>query len=649
MMIKKLPIAAALSSLLALSGCGSDSDSNSSPAPATPVDDNGKLHSALEVAVTPKSSLEGTINVYLGRWYPCSDLHREMCTDDAPEVLPLLGLNGEYAKGNADGSYNKKYNRTTVAPAPGADDYTMQIDAADLKSFAAESVRNDIFVAGHYSALDVLLYVASIRDDFEVTLGDFNEEMNTFEFTTSFDANNDGDFDDADDYKDSKNWYAAMLYSGGDAKKSNGIPALEPLYERMDELWVKDSMHLRFQPESDVMVERREQSLKAEVERFNANGGKVVLPELRVLFEGDSSYQVVAQNIEVKPYNLRPDVFQQDVITVLDVVLTAHDEYGVKFGVNFWPTIATNSDVGAYAVTSIDDNRAHGFYGWILYRGEDFTSKDFNFYKPNLEWPLATDLQTNASFASACEFLRDDNGALDDAAAQLCIDEWFNMFGGRNTHRMADTVPMVMPHEYVQFEWFSNMENAWEMAHRNYVPSDSKLIADIDDAIAPLDNTHFGWEIADCGLCHSIDNIHLNGDSPILPSSAEPYFCASCHGSNGAPEGHGEEARCFWCHSNDKLMANHGEASQPMYFDDVECSGTTKAKGINIDGLVGPCADAVKQTSPSWHREIKDIADNSSAYIELELDKRITYGNSDWRTSESFPDPLSCMTCHPNK
>ncbi|USD37312.1 hypothetical protein [Ferrimonas sp. SCSIO 43195] len=652
---KKMPAAIALLSLLALSGCGSDSDSSSDP--QRPIADTDKVHESLEVAVTPKSELEGTINVYLGHWYPCSDLHPEMCTQDADlNDLPAIGVHGDendpnrltYGRGNSNGTYNKEHNRLTARPAAGADDYSMKISAAELKRFAAESVRSDLFIPGHYSALDVVLYVSSIRDDFEVTLGEFNEEMNTYEFTTSFDANNDGDYDDEGDYKDSKNWYASMLYSGGDAKKSNGQPTLEPFYDRMDELWVKEGMHIRFQPESSIMTARRQQTLRAEVARFHAAGDKVVLPELRVDFGDGRGPQVVAQNVEVKPHNLRPDVFQKGVITVLDVALTAHDEYGVKFGVTFWPTIATNADVGSYAVTAIDEQRAHGFYGWTLYRGEDFTSNDF-FYHPNKEWPVAKDVQTDAEFGRVCEFLRDDDGNLNQAAAQECIDNWFNLFGGKNTHRMADTVPMVMPQQYVMFEWFANMENAWEMAHRNYGPDGQFPIYDIERAVAPLDENHFGWKVADCAQCHSLDNIHLNGDSPTLPEQSEPYYCASCHGSNGAPVGHGEEARCFWCHSEDKLMPNHGEASQKMYFDDTECSGVTKQKKIDIGGYYGPCADAVKTASPDFHREVKDFADNSTFYRLLPAEKRITYGNNDWRTSESFPDPYSCMTCHPNQ
>ncbi|TKB56513.1 hypothetical protein [Ferrimonas aestuarii] len=649
-------MAIALSSLMALSGCGSDSNSDAASAPIEPTPQE-KIHEAMDVAVTPESSLEGTITVYLGHWFPCSDLHPEMCTDDADlSNLPAIGVNGDpsdptrpiYGRANPLGHYNKQHNRTTAKPAPGAADYTMTISAAELKRFAERSVRDDIFVDGNYSALDVILYVSSIRDDFEVTLGDFNKTLNTYEFTTSFDANNDGDFDDEGDSKDSVNWYASMLYSGGDAKKSNGQPVFEPLYDRMDELWVKQGMHIRFQPEAVSMTERRNQGLQAEVDRFKAAGNKVVIDELRVDFGDGRGDQVLASQVEVKPYNLRPDVFQKDVITAMDIALTVHDEYGIEMGIAFWPTISTNANVGSYAITEVDGKRAHGFYGWSIKRGEDFTYNDF-FYNPNKEWPVVSDVQHGGFYDGACQFLREQDGSISDANAQDCIDNWFTLFGGVSTHRMLDTLPMVMPQQFLSIYWFANMENAWEMAHRNYGPDGQFPIYDVKEAKAPLDESHFGWQVADCALCHNQDEIHLDGDSPALPADTQPYYCASCHGSNGAPQGHGEQARCFWCHSSDKLMPNHGEASKQLYFDDVACSGTTKQKGINIDGWQGPCADAVKLASPQWHREIKDVADNSSYYSELPLEKRKTYGNSDWRTSDTFPDPYSCMTCHPNQ
>lgn len=136
---KKMPAAIALLSLLALSGCGSDSDSSSDP--QRPIVDTDKVHESLEVAVTPKSELEGTINVYLGHWYPCSDLHPEMCTQDADlNDLPAIGVHGDendpgrltYGRGNPNGTYNKEHNRLTARPGAGADDYSMKISAAEL-------------------------------------------------------------------------------------------------------------------------------------------------------------------------------------------------------------------------------------------------------------------------------------------------------------------------------------------------------------------------------------------------------------------------------------------------------------------------------------------------------------------------------------
>ncbi|WOT06789.1 hypothetical protein [Shewanella youngdeokensis] len=651
MMMKKV-LTIAVIAALGLTGCGSDSDDTSStPIAPTPVE---PAYENFEIAVEPNATFEGIVKVYLGRWYPCTTEHPEMCSDDMPAdyAIPTTGAltGGTYgtAQSTDDVDVNKLYNVMTSDDSQ----YYMEIKADDIKAFSATSVRDDIFVAGHYSILDVMLYVSSIRDDFEVTLGEFNTERNTYDFTTSFDANGDGDFEDTTegDYYKSDNWYGAFLLGGGDFQKAMGIPLHEAMYDRLDEFLVQPSMNIRFQPVSDAMKVRRQQMQTAEVDRFKANGGKVILPELLVNFGDGLGAQLIATNIEVKPYNLRPDIYQKDVITMADALMSAYESHGIGFKFSFWPTVSTNATVGSYAVSEIEGQHASGLYGWVLTSGESQAAADF-YWGP--EWPNYVEVMNGMGpFAGKCEMLRDTDGNLSAENAQECIDHWYAIFGGNNTHVMTDVSVMSNGKEYISFNWKDNMYELWEVTQKNTAEDGQYPIYDINEAIAPLAETHFGYGIADCGLCHSMDNIHLNGDSPVLPDNTEPYFCASCHGSNGAPVGHGETSRCFWCHSNDKLMANHGEASKLFKFEEVECYGETNL-GTVLNGEMGSCADQVKLSldinEGETHNQIHTSTDNGTTYGELDASKKLTTGNSDWRTSESFPDPYSCMTCHPNQ
>jgi hypothetical protein len=56
-----------------------------------------------------------------------------------------------------------------------------------------------------------------------------------------------------------------------------------------------------------------------------------------------------------------------------------------------------------------------------------------------------------------------------------------------------------------------------------------------------LDETHAGWQNPGCwnaAGCHVADD-HNEG--------LDPYLCVSCHGTNGAPAGHGQTT-CAGCH-----------------------------------------------------------------------------------------------------
>ncbi|ABV38599.1 hypothetical protein Ssed_3995 [Shewanella sediminis HAW-EB3] len=654
MMMKKL-IALAVLSAIGLAGCGSDSDSSTPPStPEQPTP--APIYDNLDVHVEPNRQFDGLVRVYLGRWYPCTDDHPEMCADEMPTdyELPTTGSQtGTYGKPKDvnDRNKNKYYNAST------SDDgkYYMEVHSDDIKAYlGTSSIREDIFVPGQYSILDVMLYVSSIRGDLEVTLGEFNTDLNTYDFTVSFDANGDGDFDDvaAGDYQDSENWYASYTYDQGDNLKIAN-PILDTLYERLDEFWVQPEMNIRFQPVSQAMRDRVKQMQRAEADRLKANGGKVILPSLSLSYlDGRRAPQFPASNFEVKAYNLRPDVYQPGVITLMDALMTAHHEYGVDIHFGYWPTLSTGATIDAYIITQVEGlrNGSEGFSGWGWVAGEGQSAVDF-FNGP--AWPKAGELVNGTApydSKTICHFLRDESGKLDETTAQECIDQWYSGYGGISLHRTADISVMVNPKEFVQMYWISSdYGSKYEMTEHNAFDNGLYPIYDIAEAAAPLESTHFGWGVADCGLCHGLTNTHLEGgDSPVLPDSTEPYFCASCHGGNGAPAGHGAVARCHFCHSKDKLMLNHGDASKNFPFDKVQCFGVTQ-RANELNGEMGPCADVVKSKDPTTKDMLDLYRHNGTTYGQQAASKQLTRGNSDWHTSETFPDPYSCITCHVSK
>lgn len=141
-----------------------------------------------------------------------------------------------------------------------------------------------------------------------------------------------------------------------------------------------------------------------------------------------------------------------------------------------------------------------------------------------------------------------------------------------------------------------------------------------------LDESHFGWKIADCSLCHN-ENKDPNGHGgfswPVNHAAGfnniQPYYCATCHGNNGAPEMHSYTASCFWCHSQDKTPSNHGEASAKM----------TITKEDSVPNKVSR----------------RGLYNRLNADFEL-YDDIIEGKNNFYSRTLSFPDPYSCATCH---
>lgn len=606
-----------LMSALMLAACGSDNDSNTPPVDQNPpTGGNPPLevtHDNFDLKVQLSDPLEGEVHFYIGRWYPCSDTHPEFCTADD---------NLDY-----DEEQNNKFTPDPIK-------HEMTIKVSDLKREMGQSINPQV-AEGQFTILDLMLYVSKIRDDFHIDY-QFDEAIGTYRFVTSFDSDGNSKFEAADGEENFENinWYPRFTYTGGNFKREIGPPTLEAMYERPEEFMLRPNAEVRYEPFTPLMTERREYVQTREVQRLKDNDGKVVLGELQVDF-GDGNMVTIAENITVDNYNLRPDLFADGVYTIADALMSAHNDESLNVDIGFtvWPTLSTGSNVGAYAVTSVQGDRAEGFNGWLMYTGELETASDF-FADGFMMGQTPTVEVVLGNRSKYCPWIED----MTEQQAEWCIADFNNQFGGNMLHHMSDSWVINYPHEVVQFKK-SSQNGLWQVPTYHYADGQYDWY-DISKAVAPMDESHFGWGIADCSQCHSIDNVHLNGDSPLLPPTAEPYYCAQCHGSNGAPSGHGEEARCHWCHSEDKQMNNHGGTSLKLQVKDTECHESIVDQSGNT--VKGPCANTLAETKG---RPVHDKGNNFGAYYEADM---LTSGSSDYHMDSQFPDPYSCVTCHPN-
>lgn len=593
---------------LSLVGCGSDDDTsvvepikdstdNSSVEVTTPIYDN------LEITVTPNEKFtdDSYVTVYLHDWEPCKD-NPAFCTPDGR-------------------------NTSTMDD----DNFIFKVYGKELKAHLGKS-RTPEFADEQYSYLDVFQYVAETRDDFELEISEFDEEIGTYNYKVSFDYNRDGKFtlegDGADNYKND-NWYARFIFDAAEFLRDAGGPAFETPYNRLDLLLAKDKMSLRFEPFPKQMTDRREYLWKKQVDRYHQNGNKIVVSQLRDEVEGT----IFEKNIDVKAHNLRPDLFKEGTITLADVFMTANHELQTPISFTWWPTLSTGTRAGSYSVNQVEDVRASGSRGFNIYAGELESGHDFyrNLHLPSTD----ADYIYQDGGEHYCTWLKDEWSREN---AEVCYREWFRDFGGNMVHIFIDTVVLRYPVETADLHFTSFFPMIWHY-EENHVEDGKYQVYDVSEPVAPLTPEHFGWNVADCSTCHSIEDTHVKGDSPAIPDTAEPYYCAQCHGSNGAPEGHGETGRCFWCHSKDKAMTNHGDASKDFRIDSVTCDYLENVPN-------GPCAD-IAGVIPLF--PTLDVHDKAGNYDISYPGDQLTKGNSDWHTSETFPDPYSCATCHPNK
>ncbi|BDY04182.1 cytochrome c3 family protein [Ferrimonas sp. YFM] len=480
-----------------------------------------------------------------------------------------------------------------------------------------ESIKNQyvkMFKPGNFTEFDALVYAAENRKqeicdrwgkaaDCEVNLEyQWDPGRRSFDIT----INGDG------------NWMTAQDYDGGDETAVNNWGLEHIGYFRPDEILVKHKMNFGFAPYPQDEVEFYYQAQREEITRLEENGGKVIVAEIQVqtgmrlnsqmefetryikeynranpyesvfteerseaqlddngqpmyhtgfMMEGmfiscgieglicwdyEPDYRI--RNVEVKPHNLRPDYYYDGVVTMADVALSLNDVPGHSGSLILWPSLDTNTTVETYAINDIDGLYSSGFYGW------------------NYNW--------------SHKMLFEREGAPYQKLGQTPFDY--------SPHIVGDMAvlgsPDVMVFQYGDFyrSYYEVQEFLQGDEHDPY----RLTRGSIAEPMAPLSEAHFGWKVANCGMCHTPKDMDY-GKHPSLVDDRviEPAKCAECHGNNGAPEGHDQKAGCYRCHFD---MVGHGDA----------------------------------------------IEANFTAHPFEKLGKG---------QSATFPDPYSCVSCHANQ
>lgn len=214
-----------------------------------------------------------------------------------------------------------------------------------------QTIRPDLFQPGFFSMFDVLVHLDS-QAHIDMTYH-FDASMNTYVI---------------DSLNEEPYWWYQAYYSGGWSENNVFRPDHYP--------W-KDGTTLAFFPLDDSL--RLEQIYKVwreEVTRRNNNEGILIIP--RVVING-RSFSSEFTDVEVTPHNLRTDMFQENITTAIDVILSLGDQEALTYKLQWYETIGSARIVKNYWVDGIDSDHSIGRCGFVYEAGDP----QFGFFRGN--------------------------------------------------------------------------------------------------------------------------------------------------------------------------------------------------------------------------------------------------------------------------
>ena len=204
-----------------------------------------------------------------------------------------------------------------------------------------ESSRPDIFNSGYFSIFDILVQLGKEgKIEFEYH---FDQSMNTHVIDTI-----NGEID----------WWYGGFYDGGWWESNVFRPDHYP--------W-KDDMTLTFF-HKNAEVDEVYTVFREEVDRKKENNGKVIIPIVTII---GISNRMNFYDVEVTPHNLRNDVFQEGVITAIDVILSLGDIGDIEYEFRWYESIDSADIVKSYWVEAINDDKSFERCGFVYESGSN--------------------------------------------------------------------------------------------------------------------------------------------------------------------------------------------------------------------------------------------------------------------------------------
>lgn len=204
-----------------------------------------------------------------------------------------------------------------------------------------KSVRDDLFNKGYFSIFDILVM---LDDTGKIEMQyRFDNDMNTYVI---------------DSINGIQHWWYSAYYDGGWSERSAF---------RMDHYPYKDKMYISIINSSESQIESYHEVFREEIIRKNENDGRTIVP--KIILKGPKIGELVFENIEVKPHNLRNDMLTTGTITAIDAIMTLGDEGKIEYELFWYESIGTADIVKNYWVNGISEDKASGRCGFVYEEG----------------------------------------------------------------------------------------------------------------------------------------------------------------------------------------------------------------------------------------------------------------------------------------
>jgi hypothetical protein len=204
-----------------------------------------------------------------------------------------------------------------------------------------KTLRDDIFNEGYFSIFDILAHLdenGTIDMEYH-----FDDDMNTYVI---------------DSINGMENWWYIAYYDGGWPERSA---------YRMDHYPYKERMYISISEAEERQLEDYYEVFRQEIRRKNENGGKIIVPEVIITTPGD--FLMLFENVEIKPHDLRSDIFKPGAITAIDAVMTLGDMGEIEYSLNWYESVGTAGLVKNYFVDRINEDESFNRCGFVYEEG----------------------------------------------------------------------------------------------------------------------------------------------------------------------------------------------------------------------------------------------------------------------------------------